>query len=238
MAYIKQTWENNPPSTATPISASRLSHLETQYDEAMSDIAGAHSQNVSGITSLPVTANHLYELTATSEATVTLTGTEGAQVAIRWSGVSGTVEGQAVSAGQTWVAVRWASGWVLYEVGGSGGGGGGSTGWVELPVPAETLGTALIQWFVRRDGAIVHLKIKVQGTPAGASLGLIPDGYKMTTGQFPPNDDMIFPLVRGGTTSTVNMLRVQYGNQAAILAQNTVGGACMVSWPTDDPWPT
>lgn len=33
MAYNKQNWENFP-STGTPISAERLSHMETQYDEA------------------------------------------------------------------------------------------------------------------------------------------------------------------------------------------------------------
>lgn len=89
--------------------------------ELANTFAGAHAQNVSGSTSLPVTPNHLYELTATSTAAVTLSGATGAQVAIRWAGAAGTVEGQAVSAGQTWVAVHWASGWVLYEVGGSGG---------------------------------------------------------------------------------------------------------------------
>lgn len=39
MAYIKQTWQNNPPSTATPITAERLDHLETQYDEALAQVA-------------------------------------------------------------------------------------------------------------------------------------------------------------------------------------------------------
>lgn len=39
MAYIKQTWQNNPPSTATPITAERLEHLETQYDEALAQVA-------------------------------------------------------------------------------------------------------------------------------------------------------------------------------------------------------
>lgn len=34
MAYQKQTWTNFP-STATPISAERLSHMETQYDESV-----------------------------------------------------------------------------------------------------------------------------------------------------------------------------------------------------------
>lgn len=37
--YIKQTWQNNPPSTATPITAERLDHLETQYDEAIAQVA-------------------------------------------------------------------------------------------------------------------------------------------------------------------------------------------------------
>lgn len=34
MVYVKQTWQNLPNQT-TPISAARLSHLETQYDEAV-----------------------------------------------------------------------------------------------------------------------------------------------------------------------------------------------------------
>lgn len=38
MVYNKQTWENNPPSTATPITAERLDHLETQYDEAIATL--------------------------------------------------------------------------------------------------------------------------------------------------------------------------------------------------------
>jgi hypothetical protein len=41
LVYNKQTWQNNPPSTATPISAARLNHLETQYDEAMTDVAAS-----------------------------------------------------------------------------------------------------------------------------------------------------------------------------------------------------
>lgn len=39
MAYVKQTWQDNPPSTATPITAERLDHLETQYDEALAQVA-------------------------------------------------------------------------------------------------------------------------------------------------------------------------------------------------------
>lgn len=35
MAYIKQVWKNDPPSQETPISAERLNHMETQYDEAV-----------------------------------------------------------------------------------------------------------------------------------------------------------------------------------------------------------
>lgn len=35
MAYVKQTWENFP-STSSPLEASRLNHLETQYEEAVS----------------------------------------------------------------------------------------------------------------------------------------------------------------------------------------------------------
>lgn len=46
MAYIKQQWNNNPPSDTTPISAARLNHLETQYDEAMADILDTTVQSV------------------------------------------------------------------------------------------------------------------------------------------------------------------------------------------------
>lgn len=38
MTYVKQTWENLP-SENTPISAERLSHLETQYDSTMSSLS-------------------------------------------------------------------------------------------------------------------------------------------------------------------------------------------------------
>lgn len=44
MAYIKQQWNNNPPSATTPISAARLNHLETQYDEATSELAPTVSE--------------------------------------------------------------------------------------------------------------------------------------------------------------------------------------------------
>lgn len=37
MGYTKQSWQNN--SASTPLSAERLSHMETQYDEAMAQVA-------------------------------------------------------------------------------------------------------------------------------------------------------------------------------------------------------
>lgn len=43
MAYVKQTWQDNPPSATTPISAERLNHLETQYDEAVATLEPAVS---------------------------------------------------------------------------------------------------------------------------------------------------------------------------------------------------
>lgn len=39
MTYEKTEWWDNPPSKATPITADRLNHLETQYDEAMAGVA-------------------------------------------------------------------------------------------------------------------------------------------------------------------------------------------------------
>lgn len=234
MSYIKQTWENNPPSTATPISASRLSHLETQYDEAISTleptvsevdtlsdtvntgrlseaglsamIAGAHSQNVAGAVSIPVEANHLYDLTATSTATVTLTGAEGTQVAIRWSGAPGTVEGQAVSAGQTWEAMRWASGWVLYEVGGTGGGGDGGlsgTGSPEGSRPA-TVGTIYTDTAATL-GAIRW--IKASGTGA--------TGWKVLYGDTGPRS---LPLPEGLSNGLITIQR--YADEVTIRLQS------------------
>lgn len=37
MAYVKQTWVDNDPNR--PLSAARMSRLETQYDEAVADAA-------------------------------------------------------------------------------------------------------------------------------------------------------------------------------------------------------
>jgi lysophospholipase L1-like esterase len=42
MAYVKQTWADEPTET-TPISAARLGHLETQYDDAMADVAALYA---------------------------------------------------------------------------------------------------------------------------------------------------------------------------------------------------
>lgn len=37
MVYLKQQWNDNDPTT--PLSATRLNHLETQYDTALADVA-------------------------------------------------------------------------------------------------------------------------------------------------------------------------------------------------------
>lgn len=49
MAYIKQTWQNNPPSATTPITATRLNHLETQYDEAILEVVSGASDPESAV---------------------------------------------------------------------------------------------------------------------------------------------------------------------------------------------
>lgn len=49
MAYTKQTWQNNPPSATTPITAARLNHLETQYDEAIQEVVSGASDPESAI---------------------------------------------------------------------------------------------------------------------------------------------------------------------------------------------
>lgn len=63
MAYVKQNWKNLPDQT-TPVSAARLNHLETQYDEAKSytdyQIAGVETPVVDLVRDLkyPVSISH------------------------------------------------------------------------------------------------------------------------------------------------------------------------------------
>lgn len=49
MPYQKQNWENLPLEV-TPISAERLEHLETQYDEAVALMASAMRSHVNNPT--------------------------------------------------------------------------------------------------------------------------------------------------------------------------------------------
>ncbi|WDH77938.1 hypothetical protein PTQ19_07185 [Microbacterium esteraromaticum] len=77
---------------------------------------GLHQQTVAGAVTLGVQHEHVYELTGGASPVVTLDGYPGAQVAIVWAGTAGTVEGQPVADGETWVAVRLSSGWRLYAV--------------------------------------------------------------------------------------------------------------------------
>lgn len=58
MAYEPNTWANLDPST--PLSASRLANLETQYDDAMADVKGGATD----------TASDVYSAFAQSFATV------------------------------------------------------------------------------------------------------------------------------------------------------------------------
>lgn len=50
MAYQKQTWRNLPDRT-TPITAERLEHMETQYDEAVADSYSYTNSSVVGLAS-------------------------------------------------------------------------------------------------------------------------------------------------------------------------------------------
>lgn len=52
MTYDKTEWFDNPPSKATPITAERLNHLETQYDEAVANIESQVSDSDSPIGSV------------------------------------------------------------------------------------------------------------------------------------------------------------------------------------------
>lgn len=78
----------------------------------------AEALAVSGATTVPVVNGWTYELSASSAASVSLDGGPGTQVAILWSGVGGIVEGQGVSNGETWAAVRLTAGWRLFLVAG------------------------------------------------------------------------------------------------------------------------
>lgn len=80
-------------------------------------IPGLHTQDVAGATVLTVEHEHTYEVTATTSATVTLTGVPGTHAAIFWHGVSGTVEGIPMVAETIAVAVLTAAGWRIFVVG-------------------------------------------------------------------------------------------------------------------------
>lgn len=81
MSYVKQTWAN-APSSSSPISASRLNHLETQYEEAVADAANLYTPKITtpgrvyatdssgGQTSIPVSSS------ASSGAVVQRSGTQ------------------------------------------------------------------------------------------------------------------------------------------------------------------
>lgn len=82
---------------------------------------GAHQQNVAGATVLTVITEHMYELTATAGAAVTLDGGPGTQVAVKWLGAAGTLQGVAMAPGAVAVAACWPTGgWMVYLIGGSG----------------------------------------------------------------------------------------------------------------------
>lgn len=74
------------------------------------------SQTVSGTSSVATVHEGIVEVTATSAATVTLTGADGTQCAIVWSGPASVVEGVSVTDGKTYVAAKFTAGWKLFEV--------------------------------------------------------------------------------------------------------------------------
>ncbi len=74
MAYVKQVWENLP-SVATPLSATRLNKLETQYDEA----AAYTDQKVDVDIIQPVLAAQAAAELARDQAVTAKTGAETAQ---------------------------------------------------------------------------------------------------------------------------------------------------------------
>lgn len=80
--------------------------------------AGITAQSVAGVVSVPVTHGFTYELTATGDSTITLTGEDGAQVAavLATGGFAVTIAGNVLTNG-TYVARKQTAGWVLYPVG-------------------------------------------------------------------------------------------------------------------------
>lgn len=100
-------------------------------------IVGLHTQNVTGPQTIPVISGHTYELTATGNTVVTLTGEPGAQIALVVDPVTFTVtiEGNAVTEG-TFVGHKISTGWVLHPVG------GGTIGDTTAPT-AGTLGVSV-----------------------------------------------------------------------------------------------
>lgn len=83
MAYTKQTWRNSPDQT-TPISAPRLNHLETQYDEA----TGYTDSKISALPSASTSVKGLVELATNTEA---MTGTDTVR-AVTPAGVKAVVD--------------------------------------------------------------------------------------------------------------------------------------------------
>lgn len=83
MVYVKQDWKNLPDQT-TPISAERLSHLETQYDEAVAYTNG----RISALPAASTTAKGIVELATTAETT---TGTDATR-AVTPAGVKAVVD--------------------------------------------------------------------------------------------------------------------------------------------------
>lgn len=94
------------------------------------------TQNVAGVFTLEVKPDGLYELTGTADATVTLSGSAGCQIGVKWFGVSGTLQGYTMSAGSTVVAVRWPSGWEITPI-------GTSPGDTTAPTPGTVAGSAI-----------------------------------------------------------------------------------------------
>lgn len=102
MVYEKQTWENYP-SENTPITAERLNHLETQYDEAelLAQETLSESKNYTDSklsqTNLPSGVNPLYYSDARPEGSLWPQGLSWDPSELMWYiSMSGSVSGQDV----------------------------------------------------------------------------------------------------------------------------------------------
>lgn len=184
---------------------------------------GLHQQTVTGAVTIGVQHEHVYELTGGAGAVVTLDGFPGAQVAIVWSGTAGTVAGQAVADGETWVAVLLSSGWRMYEIGGPTSSDTVPPSWaatVTVGTPSDTTVDVTVSALASDEGGVVGYAVSYDGGSTWEQI--VPVGSVFTlTG------------VEGMTYSTTRLSAVDAaGNRSTPLVVPPYTMAGSESWGT------